>query len=50
MRRVPDVKDASLLMAFPESEMVAVVSSEDSQYIVGCGSLGVHIGMQLYWL
>ena len=48
MRRVLDVKDASLLMAFPESEMLAVVSSEDTQYIVGCGSLGVHIGMQLY--
>ena len=50
MRRVLDVKDASLLTVFPESEMLAVVSSEDTQYIVGCGSLGVHIGMQLYWL
>ena len=44
MRRVPDVKDASLLMAFPESEMLAVVSSEDTQYIVG-----VWITGRPYW-
>ena len=44
MRRVPDVKDASLLMQFPESEMVAVVSTEDTQYIVG-----VWITGRPYW-
>ena len=48
MRRVPDIKDASLLMDFQRVKWWLLFHQKTHSTLWGCGSLGVHIGMQLY--
>ena len=44
VRKIPVVRDANLMMSFPESEMITVVSTDEEQYIVACGQMGIFVG------
>ena len=42
-RKIPSVNEASLMMSLPESDRIAVSSTDSVEYIVAAGSLGVHV-------
>ncbi len=43
-KKISVVKDATLMMSFPESEMITVVSTDNAHYTVACGPMGVYVG------